>query len=91
MSLAPGDLAVIVSTPDDIPQDRAKGIYGLTVVLLSVCGCNRCNYYVDKRPYWLVAGIPAERDVHAVGHRALRKIPPAPMDESVTDEREAVS
>jgi hypothetical protein len=83
--LEPGDLALIVATPDDLPQDRAKRVHGMTVVLIEICGCERCNYYSDKKPYWRVSGIPYEHDVHAVGHRALRKIPPAPMESSDED------
>lgn len=94
-ALAPGDLAVIVDDP--AWTDTTRKTIGLHVVVID--GPTYCAtddpYWT---PYWLVSGIPEKilasqklKDRGRISGRCLRKIPPAPMDESVPDEREVVS
>jgi hypothetical protein len=83
MSLAPGDLAVIVGHAEDSDIDRHYKPYGRHVVLIHVCTCTVCGEYLaslpENGPMWVCSGTP--NPYHSIASASLRKIPPAPMDE----------
>jgi hypothetical protein len=80
--LAPGDMAVIVASPD-IPMD-ARHAVGRTVVLIETC---RHKHAADLMPFWRCSGVPQN---WCVSHKVLRKIPPAPLEREIPDVLEIV-
>lgn len=78
-ALAPGDLAVVIATPEDGPIARSSGLYGKVVVLIEICGHEHTLTEIQRfLPTWRCSGLPGEW--HCVSHISLRKIPPAPLE-----------
>jgi len=79
-TLQPGDLCVILGGPD-IP-DSCRGFVGRTVILIRDSEFLKHSCYA---PFWKVVNLP---DRIVVSHKILKKIPPAPMDESEMEQEE---
>lgn len=77
MNLQPGDMCVVL---DDgwIPL-AAKFVVGRTVILIEIARPSSHLLNPKLEPYWICAGVPNN---WAVSHTILRKIPPAPMEET---------
>jgi hypothetical protein len=79
LDLAPGDMCVVIDGVMIEPEHRDL-IVGKTVILLEVLPAS--GFWA---PFWRCSGI---RYGIGVSHAILRKIPPAPIVESTTNEEE---
>jgi hypothetical protein len=90
VSLAAGDMAVVVLSADATTYDRTCGLAGTVVVLIRICDCDSCVRQMARNlrrgPLWVCSGIYSPW--HTLYERSLRKIPPADMGMDVLTEEE---
>lgn len=87
MSLAPGDLCVVIHTEYDSAADLGMDVFGRTVVLIGE-DMNWPPWQAHMAPFWHCSGLPAS--IRGVSHVSLRKIPPAPLEIEPIDEETEV-
>jgi hypothetical protein len=81
--LKAGDLCVVIRHAETNEIDLATGLFGKTVVLITIDdSCLRVTQR-HLRPFWHTTGMDAEM---SISHTCLKKIPPAPMEEEPMDE-----
>lgn len=97
MSLAPGDMAVIVAHPliagDPFYDVVTKNIGAHLTIVAGPIILPDCGYW---NPYWRCAGVPAQILGHqdwqgVLSGKLLRRIPPAPMVEDESETKEMVT
>jgi hypothetical protein len=86
MSLAPGDMCVIIRNGRCGIGEDLLALYGLVVTLVRTCDCERCWLIGEPGTVWVCAGVPASKDVHSISQALLRRIPPAPMEDEDFEE-----
>lgn len=78
MSLAAGDIAVVVMPAGVRLDPNEIRLNGRTVTLARICTCEICARW-PRSTYWICAGV--SEGTHSIAARVLRRIPPAPMPE----------
>jgi hypothetical protein len=87
VSLAPGDMCVIVEHPLYPPlTEYDRRSIGQHVVLVNACTCESCRRRIAREPevrnLWVCSGMP--RIFHSICERNLRRLPdPPPLEDDI--------